>query len=73
MTSLSTPQKGLIEVGDPRQAAEGFVKKLRNEEKVDLVVILSHLGHDEDVKIAEKVKGIDLIVGAHSHTAMHEC
>ncbi|MEQ8192025.1 MAG: 5'-nucleotidase C-terminal domain-containing protein [Candidatus Eremiobacterota bacterium] len=72
MTALSTPQKGLIEVGDPRQAAEGFVKKLRNEENVDMVVILSHLGHDEDVKIAEKVKGIDLIVGAHSHTAMHD-
>jgi len=72
MTSLSTPQKGLIEVGDPRKTAESFVKKLRDEEKVDMVVLLSHLGHDEDVKIAEKVKGIDLIVGAHSHTAMKD-
>lgn len=72
MTSLSTPQKGIIEIGDPRQATESFVKKLRDEEKVDMVVLLSHLGYSEDVKLAEKVKGIDLIVGAHSHTVMHD-
>ncbi len=72
MTSLSTPQKGTVEIQNPKQAAEKFVKKLRDEEKVDMVVLLSHLGHDEDVKLAEKVKGIDLIVGAHSHTVMKD-
>jgi 5'-nucleotidase len=35
---------------------------------VDLVVVLSHIGHEEEVALASQVKGIDLIVGGHSHT-----
>lgn len=36
--------------------------------QADLVVLLTHLGHDEDQLIAEKVSGIDVIVGGHSHS-----
>lgn len=32
------------------------------------VIVLSHLGLDEDREMASKVSGIDLIVGGHSHT-----
>ena len=33
-------------------------------------MVLSHLGAKEDEKLAEEVKGIDVIVGGHSHTKM---
>jgi 5'-nucleotidase / UDP-sugar diphosphatase len=36
--------------------------------KADIVIVLSHTGHPADRILAEKVKGIDLIVGGHSHT-----
>jgi 5'-nucleotidase len=36
----------------------------------DLVVVLSHIGVDEDEQLARYVPGIDLIVGAHSHTRL---
>jgi 2',3'-cyclic-nucleotide 2'-phosphodiesterase (5'-nucleotidase family) len=32
------------------------------------VVVLSHMGLDEDREMASRVSGIDLIVGGHSHT-----
>jgi 2',3'-cyclic-nucleotide 2'-phosphodiesterase (5'-nucleotidase family) len=32
------------------------------------VIVLSHLGLDEDKEMASRVGGIDLIVGGHSHT-----
>jgi len=34
------------------------------------VVVLSHLGAEEDKKLAKEVDGIDVIVGGHSHTIM---
>jgi 2',3'-cyclic-nucleotide 2'-phosphodiesterase (5'-nucleotidase family) len=41
------------------------VKELR--ENTDVVIVLSHSGYPVDRILAEKVKGIDVIVGGHSH------
>ncbi|MEM6375231.1 MAG: 5'-nucleotidase C-terminal domain-containing protein [Pseudomonadota bacterium] len=38
---------------------------------VDKIIVLSHLGYSEDKALAEKVDGIDVIVGGHSHTFLH--
>jgi len=35
---------------------------------VDLLVVVSHVGHDEEKALAESIEGIDIIVGGHSHT-----
>lgn len=35
--------------------------------KADIVIVLSHEGMSADKIIAEKIDGIDLIIGAHSH------
>jgi len=36
----------------------------------DLIVVLSHLGKEKDIELAEAVEGIDVIVGGHSHDAI---
>lgn len=36
----------------------------------DLIVVLSHIGLEQDEQLAASVPGIDLIVGAHSHTRL---
>jgi 5'-nucleotidase len=59
---------------NPIEKAKEMVAFLRNTEKCNLVICLSHLGYKyegskvSDLKIAEEVQGIDLIIGGHTHT-----
>ena len=35
---------------------------------VDLVLVLSHVGHEEEKRLAAAINNIDVIIGGHSHT-----
>ncbi len=37
---------------------------------VNKIIVISHVGLPEDIQLAENVPGIDVIVGAHSHTLL---
>jgi len=40
--------------------------------RVDILIALTHLGSQRDRELASSVRGIDVIVGAHSHEAFSE-
>src|SRR4029079_4656960 len=46
------------------------VDGLRQNDKVDAVILLSHNGMDVDLKPASRVTGIDVILGGHTHDAV---
>ncbi len=59
--------------------ADCMVKELRETEKCDYVICLSHLGwntgtedNPDDKMLAAQVKGIDVIVGGHSHSVIEK-
>jgi len=45
---------------------------IKKEQNVDLFIVLSHMGIEDDRKIADKYHGIDLIIGGHSHSINDE-
>lgn len=57
---------------DPSECAQKTADHLRNEENCDIVICLSHLGWHEmkycDVKLIAETRGIDAVIGGHSHS-----
>ena len=77
---LSPKMKGLVSdkncVGvkylDPVKAAQKTADMLKQKEKCDLVVCISHLGWniggDDDVLMMKNTRNIDIVLGGHSHS-----
>src|SRR5208283_963740 len=73
---------GAVKFADPIETAREMVNLLRETEKVDVIIALSHSGVEkgkdgrftdgEDVRLPMAVPGIDVVIGAHSHTELHE-
>jgi 5'-nucleotidase len=61
---------------DPVTVSQDMARILKQEEKCDLVICLSHIGYQyknepdkiSDVRLATLTKDIDLIIGGHTHT-----
>ena len=49
-----------------------LIQKLRATDNVDLIIVLSHLGFPQDVRLAEQVSGIDILLSGHTHNRLHE-
>ncbi|HEY8706795.1 MAG TPA: bifunctional metallophosphatase/5'-nucleotidase [Burkholderiaceae bacterium] len=47
------------------------IERLRTEERVELIVVLSHLGFPQDAKLAAEVAGIDVLVSGHTHNRLY--
>jgi 5'-nucleotidase/UDP-sugar diphosphatase len=66
VTNSNAAREGLT-CEDAMTVAPKVVAELRGEQKVDIVILISHIGLDMDKLMASKVPGIDVIVGGHSH------
>ena len=61
-----TIKDGDIYVEKAFKSLRGNIKSLREVEKVDYVILLSHLKIDGINKLVDKVKGYDLLIGGHN-------
>lgn len=63
---------------DPLMVAQDLTRVLRDQEKCDIVICMSHLGYKysgskiSDISLAQQTTGIDLIIGGHTHTFLDQ-
>jgi sulfur-oxidizing protein SoxB len=71
-TPVSHPQRFVPELsfGIRDEQLQKYVDELRAGKKVDAVVLLSHNGVAVDLKLATRVRGIDVILGGHTHDGL---
>ncbi|MGL4518201.1 MAG: bifunctional metallophosphatase/5'-nucleotidase [Phocaeicola sp.] len=77
---LGTPLEGMVQekcrqgvrYEDPVEAAQRVARQLKEVEKCDLVICLSHLGFqgssNSDEALIPQTRNIDVVLGGHSHT-----
>ena len=49
-----------------------IVDMLRTQEKVNLIVLVSHLGFPQEMKLLSEVPGIDICLSSHTHNRLHK-
>ncbi|WP_231893425.1 5'-nucleotidase C-terminal domain-containing protein [Rossellomorea aquimaris] len=67
---ISNPGENVV-FEDAVEKSNATIEMLENE-GVNKVIALSHLGYSYDLDLAEVVDGLDIIVGGHSHTVLDE-
>lgn len=80
--ALGAPLKGLVSNKncegvvflDPVEVSKKYISILRQKEKCDVVICLSHLGWKiseyPDHQFIREIEGCDLVLGGHTHTYM---
>ena len=73
-TTIANPQRFIPDwtFGIKDEDMQELVDTIRDEEKPDAVIVLSHNGFDVDQKLAEVCTGIDFIMGGHTHDGVPE-
>ena len=68
LLSISSPGP-TIKVKDLVASVQAAIDAL-TQAGVDKVILLSHVGYKPDIELAGTLKGVDVIVGGHSHTLL---
>jgi 2',3'-cyclic-nucleotide 2'-phosphodiesterase (5'-nucleotidase family) len=55
-----------------REELPEHIRRLREHEGADLVVVLSHLGFPQDCQLAADVQGVDVLLSGHTHNRLTE-
>jgi S-sulfosulfanyl-L-cysteine sulfohydrolase len=55
-----------------RDELPAIVGVLRTQEKADLIVLVSHLGFPQDMKLLSEVHGVDVCLSGHTHNRLYK-
>lgn len=70
-TPRITADVGRVRFSDPAPAIRRAVAELAAQ-GVNKIVLLSHNGYEDDLRLARSVAGLDVVIGGHSHTLLGE-
>ena len=55
-----------------REELPPIIDILRTQEKVDLIVLISHLGFPQDMQLMSEIQGIDVCLSGHTHNRLYK-
>ena len=58
-----------VEFSDEIETVRAMVKELQDM-NINKIILLSHLGYEDDINLAKKVTGIDVIIGGDTHNLL---
>lgn len=68
LPNISSPGD-LVKMKDYVKSVQAAVDSLQDQ-GVNKIILLSHTGYSEDLAFAKKLRGIDVVVGGHSHSLL---
>jgi len=51
---------------DPKYSVQAAIKDIKDSQKADIIILLSHLGEADDLELLKEVPGIDILVQGHN-------
>ncbi|KAJ3562463.1 hypothetical protein NPX13_g8560 [Xylaria arbuscula] len=67
--SISSPGKG-THFTDTVIAVQTAVDEIRSTTNITRIAAITHIGYEEDKRLAQEISGLQLIMGGHSHTLL---
>ena len=67
--SIANPDDGTI-FSDVVEAVQNAIDEIRSTTNITRIAAITHIGYEEDQKLAKATTGLQLIMGGHSHTLL---
>jgi 5'-nucleotidase len=67
--SISSPGKG-TKFTDAVAAVQASIDEIRSTTNITRIAAITHIGYEEDKRLAQETSGLQLILGGHSHTLL---
>lgn len=71
-TNVSATISSRLRQLDNVEVVNKWASYLHSEEKCDLIILLSHIGYEEDMLLVPQISYVNLIIGGHSHTFVED-
>ncbi|KAL3417911.1 5'-nucleotidase [Phlyctema vagabunda] len=66
---ISSPGEGTL-FTDAVEAVQNTINLIKSTTNITRIAAITHIGYDEDQRLAESTTGLQLIMGGHSHTPL---
>ncbi|KAF1912079.1 Metallo-dependent phosphatase-like protein [Ampelomyces quisqualis] len=67
--SIANPDNGTL-FSDVVEAVQNAIDEIKSTTNITRIAAITHIGYDEDQKLAKATSGLQLIMGGHSHTLL---
>jgi 2',3'-cyclic-nucleotide 2'-phosphodiesterase (5'-nucleotidase family) len=67
--SISNPDETTV-FSDVVEAVQGAIDEIKSTTNITRIAAITHIGYEKDQELAKATKGLQLIMGGHSHTLL---